>query len=522
MSGRRRVLLIGLDSADAELIERWADDGTMPALARLRREAVWRRLGTTAEIMHVSAWPTLYTGTTPGHHGMYHAYQVRAGLAGIHRTEPQWCGQPPFWQQLDEAGKRCVIFDAFMDYPLPDFRGVQILEYGTWTWFGEPGSTPRGLLGDLRRRFGRYPAPEHADLVKVPDDPLRFRDQLVAGAAVKARITRALMEEQDWDLLFMTFGETHGAGHYLWHFGDENYPLQPQDAALRGMNLVRDVYAGVDAAIATILEGADDNTTVIVTSADGMGPNYSGCHLMPELLHRMDLFHGGGVGGGGEAESKPKTGLMQTMRQAVPLSFRQSVTRCLPRRRRYQLGMKWVNSSVDWQRSKVFCVPNSNEGYFRVNLQGRDPLGGVQPGTEYDEILGRLHDELSGLRGAATGLPAAERVTRVDATYSGARRVDLPDAVISWNLAARIVDAVETRGYGAIRGQAGHATSPYYTGNHRATAFAAIRAAGWQGADVITDPHVLDIAPTVLGLLGVDPPGNYEGRSWYAGRPGAH
>jgi predicted AlkP superfamily phosphohydrolase/phosphomutase len=334
VAGRRRVLLIGLDSADAELIERWADDGTMPALARLRREAVWRRLGTTAEIMHVSAWPTLYTGTTPGHHGMYHAYQVRAGLAGIHRTEPQWCGQPPFWRQLDEAGKRCVIFDAFMDYPLPDFRGVQILEYGTWTWFGEPGSTPRGLLGEMRRRFGRYPAPEHADLVKVPDDPLRFRDQLVAGAAVKARITRALMEEQDWDLLFMTFGETHGAGHYLWHFGDENYPLQPQDAALRGVNLVRDVYAGVDAAIATILEGADDNTTVIVTSADGMGPNYSGCHLMPELLHRMDLFHGGGVGGGGEAVSKPKTGLMQTMRQAVPLSFRQSVTRCLPRRMR--------------------------------------------------------------------------------------------------------------------------------------------------------------------------------------------
>jgi predicted AlkP superfamily phosphohydrolase/phosphomutase len=129
---------------------------------------------------------------------------------------------------------------------------------------------------------------------------------------------------------------------------------------------------------------------------------------------------------------------------------------------------------------------------------------------------------LSGLRGAATGLAAAERVTRVDSTYSGARRADLPDAVISWNLAARIVDTVETRGYGAIRGQAGHATSPYYTGNHRATAFAATRAAGWQGADAAADPHVLDIAPTMLALLGVDPPGNYEGKSWYAGRPGAH
>ena len=33
----------------------------------------------TAEVMHVSAWPSIYTGTTPGHHGMYHAYQARAG-----------------------------------------------------------------------------------------------------------------------------------------------------------------------------------------------------------------------------------------------------------------------------------------------------------------------------------------------------------------------------------------------------------------------------------------------------------
>lgn len=493
---RRRVLLIGLDSADAELIEKWTDDGTMPALARLRREAAWRRLGTTAEVMHVSAWPTLYTGTTPGHHGMYHAFQVRAGVHGIQRTEPQWCAQPPFWQALDAAGRRCVVFDAFMDYPLPDYRGMQILEYGTWTWFGEPGSTPRGLLGELRRRFGAYPAPEHADQVEVPADPLRFRDLLVAGAAIKARITRALMQEQEWDFLFVTFGETHGAGHYLWHFGDTGYPLQPADDKLRGMPLVRDVYAGVDAAIAAILEGADDGTTVIITSADGMGPNYSGCHLMPELLHRMDLFHGSGVGGG-KPDSKPRTGLLQSMRQAVPLGFRQSVTRCLPKHLRYRLGMKWVNAAIDWGRSRVYCVPNSNEGYFRVNLAGREPTGMVAPGAEYEEILGRLQAELQALRGSGTGAHAAERVTLTDTAFGGARRVDLPDAVISWNLAARIVDSVDTASFGCIRGKAGYATSPFYTGNHRALAFALTRAPDWQGAATASDPDVLDIAPTI-------------------------
>jgi len=512
--GRRRVLLVGLDSADAELIEKWALEGVLPTFERLRREGNWSRLGTTAEIMHVSAWPTLYTGTTPGHHGMYHAYQVRAGLHGIHRTEPQWCGRPPFWKYLDDAGRRCVIFDAFMDYQLPGFHGVQILEYGTWTWFGEPASSPGGLLGDIKTRFGAYPAPEHADLVQVPDEPLRFRDQLVEGARVKARITRALMAEQDWDLMFVTFGEPHGAGHYLWHFGDPDYPLQPPAESLRGLNLVQDVYAGVDAAIGSVLEAVDDDTTVIVTSADGMGANYSGCHLMPELLHRMNLFHGGGVGGGAAARDKPRNGFLQTLRQAVPLGFRQSVTRCLPRRMRYQLGMKWVNSSVDWSRSKVFCVPNSNEGYFRVNLAGRDPSGSVGAGAEYDEILGRLGEELRTLRAPQTGLQAAERVTLVDEVYSGARRADLPDAVISWNGAAQVVDQIETGSFGSIHKQAGYATSPFYTGNHRATAFAATLGAGCRDANSVSEPHVLDIAPTILALLGVDLPGHFEGRTW--------
>ncbi|TAK55113.1 MAG: hypothetical protein EPO25_04965 [Gammaproteobacteria bacterium] len=512
--GQRRVLLIGLDSADAELIERWADEGALPNLARLRREGGWSRIGTTAEIMHVSAWPSLYTGTTPGHHGMYHAYQVRAGVLGVHRTQPQWCGQPPFWKFLDQAGRRCVIFDAFMDYRLPDFRGVQILEYGTWTWFGEPGSTPHRLLGDIRRRFGRYPAPEHAAQVQVPDEPLRFRDQLVEGARLKAKITRALMREQQWDLLFVTFGEPHGAGHYLWHFGDSDYPLRPPADSLHGVNLVRDVYTSVDAAIGELLAAVDDNTSVIVTSADGMGPNYSGCHLMPELLHRMDFFHGTGVGEGAATHSVRKTGVLSTLRHALPLDFRRNVMRCLPRRMRYQIEMKWVNSSVDWRRSKVFCVPNSNEGYFRVNLAGRDPAGIVTAGAEYEEILGRLQEELLALRGPDTGLPAGERITLTDDVYRGARRSDLPDAVISWSGAARVLAEIETGAYGTIRRQPGYATSPYYTGNHRAAAFAAISGGNWPAAGLDREPHVLDIAPTVLALLGVDIPAYFEGRAW--------
>ncbi|MEO1019945.1 MAG: alkaline phosphatase family protein, partial [Pseudomonadota bacterium] len=76
MTGRK-VLIIGLDCADRELMERWCEEGHLPTLQRLRARQGVSPLSSTAEIMHVSAWPTLHTGTTPGQHGMYHAYQVR-------------------------------------------------------------------------------------------------------------------------------------------------------------------------------------------------------------------------------------------------------------------------------------------------------------------------------------------------------------------------------------------------------------------------------------------------------------
>lgn len=515
---RPRVLLIGLDSADAELVEQWMASGHMPGFSALKRNGGWfGRLGTTAEVMHVSAWPSLYTGTTPGQHGLYHAYQINAGEQEIHRTRPDTAGRPPFWKYLDDAGRKCIVLDAFMDYPLQGFKGTQVTDYGTWTWFGEPGSTPKNVRDELLRRFGPYPAPEHSNLVNVPADPMRFRDQLIAGTELKSRIVRSFMQEQEWDFLFVTFGEPHGAGHYLWHIDDAGFPSHPNEGPLSNQQPVRDVYMALDRAISEIVAAADDRTIVMITSGDGMGPNYTGCHLMPEMLHRMDLFHSINVGTKPESDpaaSKKKKGVLSTLRQSIPLEWRQAVTRCLPRSVRYRISMKWVNSGIDWSKSKVFCIPNSNEGYFRVNLTGREPRGIVAPGGEYQDVLGTLREELTHLRTPAN-VQAAERVALMDDVFTGPRRGDLPDAVISWNGQARVLDELHSPRAGNVKGKSGYEISPFYTGNHRAAAF--VLANGCPpSADGADKRHILDIAPTILSLLGVEPPAHFEGRAWEA------
>jgi predicted AlkP superfamily phosphohydrolase/phosphomutase len=507
-----RVLLIGLDSADAELIERWVREGDLPTFARLICEGSWSRLRTTAEVMHVSAWPTLYTGATPGRHGMYHAYQVRAGSQLIHRTLPDWCALPPFWKFLDDAGRRCIIMDAFMDYPLEEFKGIQICEYGTWTWFSEPYASRTRLLDEIVKRFGSYPAPEHSQQVTIPDQ-LSFRDKLVRAAAVKGEAVTWLLAEYPWDMAFVTFGEPHGGGHYLWHTGDPDYPIYRPVPDLP--HPLKDVYAAVDHAIGHVLAAhEDERTTVLITSGDGMGPNYSGAHLMPDLLHRMGVFFAPTVGHGlaKQPMAAPKKSLAATVRNLIPLSVRQSISRCLPRSVKYKLNMKWVNADIDWQRTQAFAIPNSNEGYVRINLEGREPKGNVSQGERYRELMGTIKAELDALVNPATGHRCAHGVYLVDEVFEGAERKHLPDVVISWDFDAKVLDQVEGPAAGHVEGKCGYDTPAYYTGNHRANAFLLGHGAGIARGATVAGGHIVDIASTVLALLGVDAPAQFEGR----------
>ena len=141
-----------------------------------------------------------------------------------------------------------------------------------------------------------------------------------------------------------------------------------------------------------------------------MGPNYSGCHLVPEVLHSLDLYHGADVGRAivrdeGAANSKrPRKSPASFLRGLVPVGFRRAVSRCLPPQIQHRLSMKWANADIDWERTRAFCIPNANEGFVRINLEGREPRGNVASGDEYAELVARLQSRLGELVNPESGI----------------------------------------------------------------------------------------------------------------------
>ena len=204
--------------------------------------------------------------------------------------------------------------------------------------------------------------------------------------------------------------------------------------------------------------------------------------------------------------------MLSRLRHMVPLGLRQTVSRCLPKSVHYRMNLKWVNDSVEWERSKVFCIPNANEAYFRLNLRGREPKGIVAPGAEEEALVAELRSEMSALVNPDNGRSAVERVVGVSETFPGPQRDRLPDVTASWNNDAETLGRVRAPRGGVVEQAAGYQIGAYYTGNHRPNAFLVARGPGLPEGVEVRGNHILDVAPTVLALLGVSPPSHFAGR----------
>jgi predicted AlkP superfamily phosphohydrolase/phosphomutase len=505
------VVVIGLDVGDGTLIWEWARQGLLPTFNALITEGMWGWLGTSAETLHVSAWPSIYTGALPGKHGVYYTFQPAPGQQGARRFAADQYGCPPFWQLLDAAGKRCTVLDAPYTHPPVPFNGCQIFEWGTWAWYWQQTSIPSKLVRQLTRHCGAYPLGFEANQVGLKAlDPADLHPRLTAAAGAKAKAVQWLMQRAPWDLFFVVFGETHAAAHYCW---PPAATAGPDDAAYV---YLQGVYKAIDHAIGTFLHHLNPDVTVFVISGDGIGPNYSGWHLLPELLQRLGYTRRSASPSSEHTADVPhrrgrpgKKDLLKIVRDFVPVEFRQSISQYLPSRWRDAFMLRWATAGIDWAGTRAFCLPTDLEGCIRINLQGREPAGIVAPGTEYDTVCTELTAALQQLINPRTGRPAVRQVVRTDAVFTGERRHYLPDLVVLWSDEAELSE-VYTPELGHVR----VASPDTRTGTHCPPGFVLARGPAIPAGQALEGKHIIDFAPTLLTHFGIPCPPHMDGHAW--------
>ena len=160
----KKLVFLGLDGLEPELVEKFLADGKLPNLARLRDSGRYSRLRTTFPALSPVAWATFATGTNPGKHNLFdflnrnlRSYLPELSSSRVHQPRRTlrlgpWrvpLSRPsvelrrksrPFWNLLGDEMVASTILRVPITFPPEPFQGRVLSAMCTPDLLGTQGS----------------------------------------------------------------------------------------------------------------------------------------------------------------------------------------------------------------------------------------------------------------------------------------------------------------------------------------------------------------------------------------------
>jgi predicted AlkP superfamily phosphohydrolase/phosphomutase len=164
-------------------------------------------------------------------------------------------------------------------------------------------------------------------------------------------------------------------------------------------------------------------------------------------------------------------------------------------------------ANVDWTNTRAYGVGMS--GLF-INKVGREAHGIVRPGEDSDRLKSELQSRLRGLRDEEKDAVAILEVYDTADIYQGPYRENGPDLVIGCNKGYRI-------GWESVVGKQSLAifddNRKRWSADHCVDSRLVPGVLFCNRPMVMSDPEIVDLAPTILRLFGVEPPPHMDGKA---------
>lgn len=511
VSGKHNpVLMIGLDAAEVTLIERWMDDGSLPNLRRIRDQGAFGRLGSTAQWLVGSPWPSFYTGTPPEEHGMYHYLVWRPDRMATARPQSDWMPLRPFWRRSGDFDRRAIVIDVPLVYAPGEFNGQEISGWAIVDTLEPPASHPAQLINWASGTFSRPSLDDKQTYTLSARERQQIRDGCIQTTNHVVELALELLGAEAWDLFLVCFSATHRAGHQLWDLtnlaGDAS-PAEDQDL----QSLLKEVYVACDDALGRLIEAAGDDVTTLVFSVHGMGANLSRVSVLREMLDRIVSPDTG------SSERSTMSHFLERFRSSLPVRWRNQIKNHLPMALQDRLTLFWRTSGIDWSSTRAFAPFGDQEGYVRINLRGREAAGIVEPGAEYDALLAEITEGLLTFTDEETGQPVVAEVDRADRVFpDGQKRHLLPDLIIRWSpQPAASHRRISSPRHGSISWPTPGHNPQGHCGNHGPLGLLFAKGERIPPGASLSDGHILDLAPTVYSLLDLEVPDTFKGRALF-------
>jgi predicted AlkP superfamily phosphohydrolase/phosphomutase len=402
------------------------------------------------------------------------------------------------WDILGHHRRRVGVINVPMTYPPRPVNGFMITGLLTppgasvFTYPPELSSKVTDYQIDLERFIGHKPFARDSNDPPHIEPSLELMQEFRTMMEKRARTALKLMHSEPWDLFIVVFTGTDRMGHYLWSF-HRDVDSDGSSEWHRLHQAVFDYYVRLDQAIGEMVQEAGQNTTAMIMSDHGMGPNYV------KSVHWNDWLRRKGLLSTQTTVSSPDGWLLKLG---------------LPRDRIARLARK-IPGLVDTNlirkakaASPVTLQLDRTQAYYTHIYSYVGGIHIIPQGEEKKKLCDDLVRDIRQVVDPNTGQPIVRWVYRGEECYHGPHADDIPAIVLvmnpdyGGNESLSYVSSIVTELQGK-RDPGGH---------HVEGIFIA------RGPEIESIPQKLpnlqiqDIAPTVLYLMGMPVPSDMDGR----------
>ncbi|HLU66268.1 MAG TPA: alkaline phosphatase family protein, partial [Kofleriaceae bacterium] len=347
-----------------------------------------------------------------------------------------------------------------------------------------PISHPRFFATFLSKLIGRYATLGLAEdtwaLNEGVLDEDAFLEQAWSNHGEREAMFFTMLERTRRGMVACVFDGTDRIQHMFMRYLDDDHPARDRDEEVvaRHRAVIEDTYRRMDDMVGRVMaqvDPSDPHNLVAVLSDHGFQSFRRGVNLNAWLLENGYLHLKEGLSESGE----------------------------------------WFEG-VDWSRTRAFAL---GLGGIFLNVVGREAQGVVTP-EEAPALADEIAEKLSTLVDPEQGQQAIRKAYASHSLFKGPYADQAPDVIVGYRAGWRI-------SWEGARGVAGGEVfcdnTKAWSGDHCIDpelvpgVLIANRSLGREGAE----PHIQDIAPTILDLFGIPAPRYMDGASLAAAPPAA-
>ncbi len=308
---------------------------------------------------------------------------------------------------------------------------------------------------------------------KVTDDAT-FLEQSYDIDGERQEMFFAALDKLQRGSLVCVFDGTDRIQHMFWRYLEEGHPAGADRETATHRDAIEKLYAHNDELVGKVMSRLRHDDVLIVLSDHGFTSFRRGINLNAWLHRHGYLELKEGCDGSTE----------------------------------------WLRD-VDWSRTRAYALGLA--GMF-LNLEGREAEGIVKPGDEARSLRRELIEKLSGLVDDERGGVGINEVFDSCEVYDGPYLGNAPDLLIGYNHGYRTSWDCAT---GVISGPVFEDNLKAWSGDHCVDPRIVPGVFFCNHAIDNDDPSLLDIAPTVLRLFGIEAPPHMDGKSLFDRPPAA-